>query len=309
MGGAGVDARFEANYAGATANGVASAFYHLLRTDSDGAAQARHFLRTIDGKPAVLLAPDVEHVDGQPALSQRDYAALLRTFLETLDAETNTPIWIYTSPGEWAALVGNEQAAWFAQFGLWNAHYTTAAEPLLPTPWKGAGYKLWQFTSSGSVKGISGRVDMNKVPVVSTKQFTLQLPVPLPARVTQGFPDRPEYYAQWGLKGHSAIDYGVAEGTPVFAAADGVVTELFKDDGKHLFGNFIRVQHNWHNDVYVSTYAHLRGFKPELMVGDTVHAGDVIGYSGNTGNSSGPHLHWQLTKNGVLVDPALFLKA
>lgn len=308
MGGAGVDARFEANYAKATANGVSSAFYHLLRTDSDGAAQARHFLRTIDGKPAVFVAPDVEHVDGQPTLSQHDYAALLRTFLETLDAETNTPIWIYTSPGEWAALVGNEQAAWFAQFGLWNAAYTTAPEPLLPTPWKVAGYKLWQFTSSGSVKGISGRVDMNKVPVVSTKQFTLQLPVPSPARVTQGYGARPEYYAQFGLSGHEGLDYGGKDGDPIYAAADGVVKLIAKDDGTHPYGNHVRITHTWHADTYESIYGHLRGFAPELAQGSIVHAGDVIGFMGSTGNSTAPHLHITLKKNGVIVDPTPYLK-
>lgn len=310
MGGAGIDARFEANYAGATANGVASAFYHLLRTDSDGAAQARHFLRTIDGNPAVFLAPDVERVDGQPTLSQRDYAALLRTFLETLDTETNTPIWIYTSPGEWAALVGNEQAAWFAQFGLWNAHYTTAPEPLLPTPWKGAGYKLWQYTSSGSVKGIEGRVDMNRIPVVSTKQFTLQSPVTAPLRVTQAYGARYDYYMkEFGLPGHEGVDMGGKDGDPIYAAADGVVKLIAKDDGVHPYGNHVRITHTWHADTFETVYAHLRGFKTELVQGDTVHAGDVIGYMGSSGNSTGTHVHITLKRNGVIVDPTPYLKA
>lgn len=310
MGTAGTDARFEANYAGVTTNGIASAFYHLLRTDSDPVAQARHFLRAVDGKPAQFLAPDVEHVDGQPTLSQADYAARLRTFLETLDAETNTPIWIYTSPGEWAALVGNEQAAWFSQWGLWNAHYTTAAEPLLPTPWKDAGYKLWQFTSSGKVAGIDTRVDMNKVPVVSTAKFTLQLPVPAPARVTQVYGERVEYYKQFGLCcGHEGTDYGGKDGDPIYAAADGVVKLIAKDNGVHPYGNHVRITSVWHADTFEHIYAHLRGFKAELVQGDTVHAGDVIGYMGSTGNSSGVHLHLTLKRNGVIVDPTPYLKA
>jgi lysozyme len=173
MGGAGTDAHFEENYAGATANGVASGFYHLLRTDSDGAAQARHFLRTIDGKPAVFLAPDVEKVDGQPTLSQHDYAALLRTFLETLDAETNTPIWIYTSPGEWAALVGNEQAAWFAQFGLWVANHGVNV-PALPAPW--TTYVLHQYTDEGALAGVSGNVDLNRLPKAKEDSMNILVP-------------------------------------------------------------------------------------------------------------------------------------
>lgn len=314
MGAAGTDARFEANYAGATANGIASAFYHLFRTDSDPVAQARHLIRTVEGGAETrfgeFYAVDVERVAGQPTLSQADYAARLRTFLEYLNQETSTPIWIYTSPGEWAALVGNEQAAWFAQWGLWNAAYTTAATPLLPTPWKDAGYKLWQYTSNGSVKGIEGRVDMNRIPVVSTKPFTLQLPVTAPMRITQVYGARPDYYQQFGLCcGHEGLDAGGKDGDPIYAAADGVVKLIAKDNGVHPYGNHVRITSVWHADTYEHIYAHLRGFKAELVQGDTVHAGDVIGYMGSTGNSTAPHLHITLKRNGVIVDPTPFLKA
>lgn len=183
-------------------------------------------------------------------------------------------------------------------------------QPLLPRGF--SSWVLWQYTNNERITGKNGRqirIDMNRTPlVVSTKAFTLRPPVDPPMRVTQGFYDRPEVYKPLGLPYHSAIDIGVAEGTPVYAAQDGIVSELFRYDGKHLFGNFIRVRHNWHNDVYVTSYAHLRGFVTELQVGDTVHSGDLIGYSGNTGNSDGPHLHFQLTKNTVLVDPELYLK-
>lgn len=177
-------------------------------------------------------------------------------------------------------------------------------EPLLPRGF--SRWVLWQFGKE-TVDG--QEVDMNRIPNVSTAQFTLQLPVPAPARVTQAYGARPDYYAQFGLPGHEGIDYGGKDGDPICAAANGVVKLIAKDNGVHPYGNHIRITSVWHADTFEHIYAHLRGFKSELVQGDTVHAGDVIGYMGSTGNSSGVHLHLTLKRNGVVVDPTPYLKA
>lgn len=129
-----------------------------------------------------------------------------------------------------------------------------------------------------------------------------------PGRVTQVYGARPEYYAQFGLDGHEGVDWGGKEGDPVLAAADGVVKLIAKDDGRHAYGNQIRLTHTVGTDVYETIYAHLRGFVTEVKQGDAVKAGQQIGYLGSTGNSSGPHLHFSVKKNGKLVNPSLFLK-
>lgn len=302
MGGAGVDARFEANYAGATANGVASAFYHLFRTDSDPVTQARHLIRTVEGGEETrfgeFYAVDVERVAGQPTLTQAEYASRLRAFLEYLKQETSTPIWIYTSPGEWAALVGNEQSAWFAQFGLWNAAYTTAPEPLLPTPWKGAGYKLWQFTSSGSVKGISGRVDMNKVPAKTQSERRFIIPVDFPYVMSSGFNAPRSYtFAPNRKQLHEGADFAPTSAAVapyrVIAPAAGKVDKIGFD--ARGYGNYVRIVHE---DGFVSWLAHLK--EPStLKVGAQLEMGDTVGYAGSTGaTSTGTHCHWTLQHIG-----------
>ncbi len=95
---------------------------------------------------------------------------------------------------------------------------------------------------------------------------------------------------------HGAIDIAVAEGTDVLAAADGVVEYVGNDpDG---YGNYITIDHQ---NGYKTRYAH----NSEILVkkGDSVKKGQVIAKSGSTGNSTGPHLHFEVLLNGTKVDP------
>jgi septal ring factor EnvC (AmiA/AmiB activator) len=87
---------------------------------------------------------------------------------------------------------------------------------------------------------------------------------------------------------HTGTDFGVGIGTPVHAAATGKVVSA-KADG--AFGNEVILQHGPHR---FTQYAHLSAFASGLSVGDTVKQGDVIGKSGNTGNTTGPHLHFEV---------------
>ena len=104
---------------------------------------------------------------------------------------------------------------------------------------------------------------------------------------------------------HTGVDYGVAENTQVFAVKDGVVVSA-KDAGDKGFGKSIAIKHG---DGYTSLYAHLNAHG--VKAGDTVKAGQVIGLSGNTGHSSGPHLHFEVRENGndqtTNVDPVAYI--
>lgn len=124
----------------------------------------------------------------------------------------------------------------------------------------------------------------------------------------------------YGHNGHQGIDYGVAVGTPVYAADDGVVlkseaiteggtvgrgTPAKAPNGKFYrsYGEVIEIQHS---DTGLTTYyAHLS--KRLINQGDRVQRGQLIGYSGNTGNSSGPHLHFEVRKSGKVVNPHMYL--
>ena len=104
--------------------------------------------------------------------------------------------------------------------------------------------------------------------------------------------------------GHGAIDIGVARGTPIIATKSGTVilTQTGCTEGNtscgQTYGNFVKLDHG---DGIESLYAHLTSLA--VSDGDTVSQGQVIGYSGNTGNSTGPHLHFEIRVNGTRVDP------
>ena len=97
---------------------------------------------------------------------------------------------------------------------------------------------------------------------------------------------------------HTGLDMLAVLGTPVLAAADGVVAGA-RPNG--LYGNWVRLEHA-HKRATV--YAHLQRFAPGLESGTPVARGDVIGFSGSTGRSTGPHLHFELLIDGRPVDPA-----
>ncbi|MGB9521340.1 MAG: M23 family metallopeptidase, partial [Anaerolineales bacterium] len=98
--------------------------------------------------------------------------------------------------------------------------------------------------------------------------------------------------------GHIALDFGAPVGTPVKATMDGKV--IYAGWNNEGYGNLVIVE----NGPYLTYFAHLS--KIPVKVGEKVKAGMVIGYSGNTGNSTGPHLHYEVRKNGVQIDPAPF---
>lgn len=96
---------------------------------------------------------------------------------------------------------------------------------------------------------------------------------------------------------HKGVDYEAVAGTPVRAAADGVV-EDFGYRGN--YGNYIRLRHTGSLET---AYGHLLGFSPMLADGAMVRRGDVIGYVGSTGVSTGPHLYYEVLVDGRQIDP------
>jgi murein DD-endopeptidase MepM/ murein hydrolase activator NlpD len=96
---------------------------------------------------------------------------------------------------------------------------------------------------------------------------------------------------------HPGIDYAAPVGTPIWAVADGVVEYRARAGAS---GNLVRIRHI---GGYTSHYAHLSGFAKNLSVGDKVEQKQIIGYVGNTGLSTGPHVCFRVKKNGSYVDP------
>jgi murein DD-endopeptidase MepM/ murein hydrolase activator NlpD len=118
---------------------------------------------------------------------------------------------------------------------------------------------------------------------------------PVEGTVTSGFGYR------WGRM-HEGIDISVPEGTPIRAAADGTVILEQSEYESGGYGNYTCIDHG---GGLSTCYAHQSSFA--ASVGARVSQGDVIGYSGNTGHSTGPHLHFEVRINGAPTDPLGYL--
>ncbi len=117
-------------------------------------------------------------------------------------------------------------------------------------------------------------------------------------KITSGFSFNRYHPILQMMRPHLGIDYGAPAGTPVVALGDGKITEKgYTADG----GNMIILKHPL---GYETRYKHLKGFKSLLTIGSEVKLGQVIGYVGSTGLATGPHLHFEMLKNGRYVNPA-----
>ncbi|TSD45897.1 M23 family metallopeptidase [Rhodococcus sp. KBS0724] len=126
---------------------------------------------------------------------------------------------------------------------------------------------------------------------VSSNGGTVQ---PVSGTLTSTFGNR------WGAH-HGGLDIAAPIGTPVLAAAAGQVIDAGPASG---FGLWVRIQHD---DGAVTTYGHVNDY--QVAVGQRVAAGQQIATVGNRGQSTGPHLHFEVAENGAKVDPAIWLKA
>ncbi len=128
-----------------------------------------------------------------------------------------------------------------------------------------------------------------------TRYFDELLALPAPGAVTSGYGTRRTYAGTTGLSFHGGADFGGAVGTPIFAPAGGVVVLAEQLDVR---GKAVIIDHGW--GVYTG-YWHLSEIFVE--VGQTINKGLPIGALGNTGLSTGAHLHWEMWVGGVQVNP------
>jgi murein DD-endopeptidase MepM/ murein hydrolase activator NlpD len=117
-------------------------------------------------------------------------------------------------------------------------------------------------------------------------------------RMASGFGYRSDPFTK-ARKFHEGMDFTAKTGTPVFASGDGIVSRA--DNTASGFGNHIVIRHGF---GYETLYGHLSRYK--ARVGQYVKRGDVIGYVGSTGRSEAPHLHYEVHKNGNVVNPLNF---
>ncbi|GAB4342247.1 MAG: M23 family metallopeptidase [Candidatus Abyssubacteria bacterium] len=154
------------------------------------------------------------------------------------------------------------------------------------------GIPFWAFYYEGS----DGRSDYYDRTGRSLRKAFLKSPLKY-TRISSGY-SRSRFHPILKIyRPHLGIDYAAPVGTPVHTIGDGTVTFAGTKGG---YGRFISVRHN---ETYTSTYGHLQRFAKGISKGRRVKQGDVIGYVGSTGLSTGPHLDFRLSKNGQMVNP------
>ena len=155
---------------------------------------------------------------------------------------------------------------------------------------RGTTYTAIRYTTS---RGESGyyTADGNNV-----RKAFIRTPVDF-ARISSRFSKGRKHPILNKIRAHKGVDYAAPRGTPIKAAGDGKVILAGTKGG---YGNTVVIQHG---SRYRTLYAHMQGFAKNVRSGSTVKQGQIIGYIGTTGLSTGPHLHYEFQVNGTHVDP------
>ena len=129
----------------------------------------------------------------------------------------------------------------------------------------------------------------------SARRLLMKTPID-GARLSSGFGLRRHPILGY-RKSHKGVDFAARRGTPIKATGDGTIERANRYGS---FGNYVRIRHA---SGYKTAYAHLNGFARGIRAGKRVHQGDIIGYVGTTGRSTGPHLHYEVHLNGKAINP------
>lgn len=208
-----------------------------------------------------------------PAFANTANSAASTTTTTTAAADVTAPL----REGQ-PEIVDNGDARFKSLFASW-----TAIERTAPTSGPAAGSEVVTAYSSP----------------VPTRGISVPSRMPLEgASLTSGFGMR-THPVLGGRRQHQGIDLAAPTGTPVYATADGVVSRA---DWFSSYGLFISLEHG---ASMQTRYGHLS--RLAVAAGDTVKKGDLIGYVGSTGRSTGPHLHYEVRVEGLAVNPIPYM--
>ena len=147
--------------------------------------------------------------------------------------------------------------------------------------------RLYRFESD------NGKIEHFDENGKSAKKLLMKTPID-GARLSSGFGMR-KHPIRGYMKKHQGVDFAAPKGTPIYAAGDGVIEMKQRYKG---YGKYIRIRHA---NGYKTAYAHMSKFNK--TPGGRVKQGKIIGYVGSTGNSTGPHLHYEVLKNNIRINP------
>jgi murein DD-endopeptidase MepM/ murein hydrolase activator NlpD len=153
----------------------------------------------------------------------------------------------------------------------------------------GKAVSAYRFKSS------NGHVNYYNEKGLSARKALMRTPID-GARLSSGFGRRKHPILGY-TKRHTGVDFAAPRGTPIYAAGNGTISYAGNKGG---YGRYISIRHN---GTYTTAYAHMKGFARGMGTGKRVNQGQVIGYVGTTGRSTGPHLHYEIIRNGRKTNP------
>ena len=156
-------------------------------------------------------------------------------------------------------------------------------------------FASWEALEGGGVITRDGQI------AAAAPRSSVSVPSRMPVegvRLTSGYGMR-DHPVLRKRAHHNGVDLAAAHGTPVYATADGFIG---KAQYWGSYGNYVQIEHGGELET---RYAHLSSYT--VSMGDTVHKGDLIGYIGSTGRSTGPHLHYEVRVGGEPVDPRPYM--
>jgi len=153
----------------------------------------------------------------------------------------------------------------------------------------GKTLEIYRFAPS------DGPVDFFTPAGDSVRKALLRTPID-GARISSGYGMRKHPILGYS-KMHRGVDFAASSGTPILAAGDGVIARIGRNGA---YGNYIQIRHR---GDYATAYAHLSRFAKGLRKGSRIGQGDIIGYVGSTGRSTGPHLHYEVLRAGAQINP------
>ncbi|MBQ8784551.1 MAG: peptidoglycan DD-metalloendopeptidase family protein [Alphaproteobacteria bacterium] len=156
--------------------------------------------------------------------------------------------------------------------------------------------ELYRFKDS------NGNVDYYDAKGLALKKTLSRRPMQYQSGRISSYFGRRRHPIYKDIRVHWGIDYPAPKGSHIYAAGDGVIQVAQYRSG---YGNYIKIRHN---SEYSTAYGHMNGFAKGMKPGTRVKQGQIIGYVGSTGRSTGPHLHYEVIKNGKRVNP-LTIKA
>ncbi|MEL6711116.1 MAG: peptidoglycan DD-metalloendopeptidase family protein [Pseudomonadota bacterium] len=249
------------------------------------AQQPSGFTVTMDKKPVTTRVASAAGViqsslflDGQRAgLSDAKIMELVDLFRWDIDFALDL------RPGDQFRLVYEEQVL---EGRKWRDGPILAAEFIH----RGEHYHAFRYQDS------QGDIDYYNAQGYNKKRSFIRSPIPL-ARVSSGFSKRRWHPVLKRWRAHRGVDYAAPTGTPIKVTGKGKVSFVGWKKG---YGRTVMVQHG---KEYQTLYAHLSRFADNLQVGQRVAQSEVIGYVGQTGLATGPHLHYEFRVNGVHRNP------